>query len=194
MIRELPVDPSTPTTPAVAATLRTNERAFVLFNALLSTAALAFRGWLLLLHEGGGSGDDLSFLPAVNAGLNSTAALLLTAGWIAIRRGNRRVHRYLMVSAFASSALFFVSYVAYHYTHGDTRYTGEGALRLVYFVVLASHVLLSMAVVPMALTALWLAYRKRFATHKKVTRVLTPIWLYVSVTGVVIFFMLRAGA
>lgn len=167
-------------------------RAFLVFNALLSGGALAFLGWLLLIHEGGGASADLSFLPAVNAGLNSVAALAIVAGWFAIRRGERRAHQYLMVSAFAASALFFVSYVVYHYAHGDTRYTGEGAMRLVYFGVLISHVLLSMAVVPMVLGALWLAYRRRFAAHKKVARILAPIWLYVSVTGVIIFFMLRA--
>ncbi len=170
-------------------------RAFLVFNAVLSTGALAFLAWLLLVREGGGASADLSFLPAVNASLNATAASLLLAGWIAIRKGNRRAHQYLMVSAFAASALFLVSYVVYHYAHGDTRYTGEGPLRVVYFVVLASHVLLSMAVVPMALSALWLAARRRFAAHRKVARVLAPVWLYVSVTGVVIFFMLRhAGA
>lgn len=177
---------------AIAQRSEGSGRAFLVFNALLSSSALAFLGWLLLVHEGGGASADLSFLPAVNAGLNSVAALAIVAGWIAIRRGERRAHRYLMVSAFAASVLFFISYVVYHYTHGDTRYTGEGAMRLVYFGVLISHVLLSMAVVPMALSALWLAYKRRFATHKKVARILAPIWLYVSVTGVVIFFMLRA--
>jgi putative membrane protein len=171
-----------------------DNRPFYVFNAVLSTAALAFLAWLLLVNEGGGSSADLSFLPAVNAGLNSTAAALLVAGWVAIRRGKVKVHRYLMVSAFAASALFLVSYVIYHYAHGDTRYAGEGALRTVYFVVLISHVLLSMAIVPMALSAFWLAYRRRFDSHKKVTRILTPIWLYVSVTGVVIFAMLRAAS
>lgn len=170
-----------------------NDRAFLAFNAVLSTGALAFLAWLLLVNEGGGASADLSFLPAVNAALNSTAAALLVAGWVAIRRGNARVHRYLMVSAFAASALFLVSYVVYHYVHGDTRYAGEGALRLIYFAVLISHVLLSMAIVPMALSAFYFAFRRRFATHKRVTRILTPIWLYVSVTGVVIFFMLRSA-
>lgn len=174
-----------------AISVRAENRAFMAFNAVLSTAALSFLGWLLLVHEGGGSSADLSFLPAVNAALNSTAAALLVAGWIAIRRGARRAHQYLMVSAFAASALFLVSYVIYHYVHGDTRYTGEGPIRIVYFTVLITHVLLSMTVVPLALSAFWLAYKKRFAAHKKVTRWLAPIWLYVSATGVVIFFMLR---
>lgn len=170
------------------------NRAFYFFNALLSAGALAFLAWLLLLHEGGGVEADLSFLPAVNAGLNSTAAALLLAGWLAIRSGRRRLHQYFMVSAFAASAVFLVSYVVYHYAHGDTRYGGEGAMRTIYFVVLLSHVLLSMAVVPMALSAFFFAYKRRFASHKKVTRVLAPVWLYVSVTGVVIFFMLRASS
>ncbi len=168
-----------------------SDRAFYVFNAILSTGALAFLAWLLLLNQGGGVNADLSFLPAVNAGLNSVAGAFLVAGWLAIRKGNRRLHQYFMVSAFACSALFLVSYIAYHYAHGDTRYTGEGLLRTVYFIVLISHVLLSMVVVPMALSAFWLAFTKRFATHKKVTRILAPIWIYVSVTGVVIFFMLR---
>lgn len=165
------------------------DRAFFVFNAIVSVAALSFLSWLLLLNRGSGASTDLAFLPAVNAGLNSTAAVLILSGWIAIRSGRRRLHQYLMVSAFAASALFLVSYVIYHYAHGDTRYAGD--LRLLYFAVLITHVLLSMAVVPLALTAFWLAYKRRFLAHKKVTRVLAPIWLYVSVTGVVIFFMLR---
>jgi putative membrane protein len=169
------------------------DRAFYAFNAVLSTAALAFLAWLLLLNEGGGVDADLSFLPAVNAGLNSTAATLIVAGWVAIRRRNRKAHQYLMVGAFAASALFLVSYVIYHYAHGDTRYAGEGALRTVYLLILASHVILSMFVVPLCLSAFYFAFRKRFETHKRITRVLAPIWLYVSVTGVVIFAMLRAA-
>lgn len=191
----LPAAPGAPMTPDVETTLERptpGDRGFYLFNAVLSVAALSFLGWLLLVHEGGAlGGADVSFLPAVNAGLNSTAAALLVAGWVAIRQKRARLHRYLMVSAFAASALFLVSYVVYHYVHGDTRYTGEGVVRTVYFVVLISHVVLSMAVVPMALSAFYFAFRRRFAAHRKVTRVLAPIWLYVSVTGVAIYFMLR---
>lgn len=168
-----------------------SPRAFYLFNAILSAAALAFLGWLLFVHQGGGVDADLSFLPAVNAGLNSIVATLLVVGWVAIRRGRRDLHRYLMVAAFAASALFFISYVVYHYAHGDTVYVGE--FRPLYLAILLTHVLLSMAVVPLALSALFFAYRRRFESHKKVTRFLAPIWLYVSVTGVVIFFMLRSS-
>lgn len=171
-----------------------SNQAFFAFNAILSAGATAFLAWLLLVHEGGAMSSDLSFLPALNAGLNSLAAVLLVGGWVAIRNERPRVHRYFMVSAFAASALFLVSYVIHHYLHGDTRFGGDGAVKVVYLVILASHVLLSMAIVPMALSAFWFAYRKRFATHKRITKVLTPIWLYVSVTGVVIFAMLRAFA
>ncbi len=191
----MPAPLTASTTPAMAeaAASRGHEstRAFLVFNAILSVSALGFLSWLLLLHDSGASGADLSFLPAVNACLNSTAAALLVGGWIAIRRGKRDLHRYSMVGAFAVSALFLVSYVVYHYVHGDTRYGGEGPLRLVYFAILISHVLLSMAIVPMALSALYFAVRRRFSTHKKITRILTPIWLYVSITGVLIFLMLR---
>lgn len=175
-------------------TAAAGDRRFYVFNAVISAAALAFLAWLLVLRSGGaGWGTDLGFMPAVNASLNATAAALLTAGWIAIRRKRVRLHRYLMVSAFVASAVFLVGYVLYHYAHGDTKYTGEGAIRYVYFFVLITHVLLSMAVVPMALAAFYLAWRRRFARHKRVTRILAPIWLYVSVTGVVIFLMLRAA-
>ena len=168
------------------------DKRFFLFNAALSTAAVGFLGWLLLVRGGSGtSGLDLRFMPAVNACLNSASTLLLLCGYIAVKRGNPRIHRYFRVSAVASSALFLVGYIAYHYVHGDTRFGGVGAIRTVYLSILASHVLLSIAVVPMVLTALYFAWRKQFSRHTKVTKVLFPIWLYVSVTGVVIFFMLR---
>lgn len=169
------------------------DRRFFAFNAAVSVAALSLLGWLLLIRRGGAGDVDLRFLPAVNASLNATAAVLLAAGWVAIRRGSMRVHRVLMVGAFVASALFLVCYLAYHAAHGDTRYARTGAMRTVYLTVLASHVLLSTAVVPLALTAFWFALRREFRRHRRVTRVLWPIWMYVSVTGVVIFFMLRSS-
>ncbi len=169
-----------------------SDRSFWMFNAVISTAAVAFLGWLLVLREGGGSGGaDLSFMPAVNATLNATAATLLCFGLVAIRRGRRELHKRLMVSAFAASAVFLVGYVIYHYAHGDTPYTGEGAMRTVYFTVLITHVLLSIVMLPMILTTFYLAAKERFATHKKLARWTLPVWLYVSVTGVAIYFMLQ---
>jgi putative membrane protein len=168
-----------------------DDRRFMLFNAVVSAAALAFLAWLLLVPRGVDGSVDLAFMPAVNACFNALSACLLLAGFVAIKNGKIAIHKRLMVSAFASSTLFLIGYVVYHYVHGDTKYTGEGVMRGVYFAVLISHVLLSMAVVPMALASFYFAFQERFVTHAKVARILFPIWLYVSVTGVVIFFMLR---
>ncbi len=176
------------------ATRRENDRSFWIFNAVLSAAALAFLAYILMIRRATGASVNLEFVPAVNACFNALAAGLLTAGWIAIRRGARTVHKYLMVSAFASSSLFLVGYLVYHWAHGDTKFGGHGAIKLVYLLILATHVLLSMAIVPMCVGSFYFALTKRFSTHRKIGRVLLPIWLYVSVTGVVIFFMLRAYA
>lgn len=170
---------------------RRGDRRFFAFNAALSIGALAFLGYLLLFRPGAGS-RELSFLPAVNAGLNGLAAGLLVAGYLAVKRGHRRAHKYWMVSSFAASALFLSCYVAYHYVHGDTAYPGQGAGRVLYLLVLVSHVLLSMAVLPLALSAFYFALRGRLERHRPIGRLLFPLWLYVSVSGVAIFFMLRA--
>jgi putative membrane protein len=172
-----------------------SDRRFYAFNAVVSALALAFIGYILMVRQAAAPGQvDLRFLPAVNASLNALATVLLLSGWIAIRRRAVRVHKRLMVAAFAASSLFLVSYLTYHWVHGDTRYQGEGALRIVYFAILISHVLLSMAVVPMALSAFYFAWQRQFARHARLTRVALPIWLYVSVTGVVIWLMLRGSA
>ncbi|MBX5481245.1 MAG: DUF420 domain-containing protein [Myxococcaceae bacterium] len=170
-----------------------SDRRFYVFTAVVSVLALGVLAWLLVVRkvDPSAAGADLAFMPAVNACFNAVSAILLTMGFIAIRRGNRRLHRQLMVSAFAASSLFLVGYLAYHSVHGDTKFIGQGAIRGLYFFILATHVLASMLVLPGALMALYFAWRKTFARHKRVTRVLLPIWLYVSVTGVVIYFMLR---
>ncbi|KPK14056.1 MAG: hypothetical protein AMJ62_14115 [Myxococcales bacterium SG8_38] len=167
------------------------DRSFWVFNAVISTAAVVFLGWLLLIREASSVGADLGFMPAVNASLNATAATLLVLGLLAIRNGRRDVHKRLMVSAFAASAVFLVGYVIYHYAHGDTPYRGVGMIRSVYFTILISHVLLSIVMLPMILATFYLAARERFATHKRLARWTLPTWLYVSVTGVAIYFMLR---
>jgi putative membrane protein len=168
-----------------------SDRSFWVFNAVVSTAAIGFLGWLLLIREGGGVNADLSFMPGINATLNATSATLLVLGFAAIRSGRREIHKRLMVSAFAASAVFLIGYVLYHFAPGDTLYQGEGAIRIVYFTILITHVLLSIVMLPMILTTFYLAARERFTTHKRLARWTLPIWLYVSVTGVVIYFMLR---
>ena len=181
-----------PTPPAPSADARA-DRTFYAFNALLSAVALAVIAYLLLGRRVAGVGSDLSFMPAVNASLNATSAVLLLAGYVAIRRKARSLHKYAMVSALACSVLFLVGYLAYHSVHGDTKYPGQGPLRAVYFGVLISHVLLSVPLVPMALTTVYFSWRGAFARHRKLARWTLPIWLYVSVTGVLVFAMLRAA-
>lgn len=167
------------------------DRTFFLINAVLSTAAIAFIAFILLRDASPSGTTDLSFLPTVNAVLNALSATCLVFGYVAIRRRAIHVHRVLMVTAFAFSAVFLVGYLTYHSVHGDTPYTGTGAMRVVYFAVLISHIVLSISVVPLALTSFYFAYTEAFARHRRLNRVFLPIWLYVSVTGVVIYALLR---
>lgn len=169
------------------------DRPFWIVNGVVSVLALSVLAYLLLLRQGSGDRTALSFMPAVNASFNAAAAVLLVLGVLAIKRQNVARHQALMLSAFASSTFFLVGYLAYHYVHGDTKYPGTGGARIAYLVLLASHVLLSVPVVPLCLAAFYYAFRRNFTTHKKITKILFPIWLYVSVTGVVVFFLLRAA-
>jgi putative membrane protein len=174
-------------------TLPRSDRPFFVFNALVSSAALAFIAFILL-RKTDGDGPDLSFMPTVNACFNASSATFLVLGYVAIRRRRIALHRVCMVSAFALSSLFLVGYLLYHSVHGDTKFAGTGALRATYFAVLISHILLSITVVPLALTSFYLAFIRSFSRHRRLNRVFLPIWLYVSVTGVVLFFLLRENA
>jgi putative membrane protein len=129
-------------------------------------------------------------LPAVNATLNGTSALLLVAGYVAIRRRRQSTHRALMLSALGASALFLASYLLYHYRAGTTRFAGTGLARPVYFIVLTSHTILAMVIVPLVIVTLVLALRGRFPRHRRFARWTFPLWLYVSVTGIVVYVML----
>lgn len=176
-----------------AALRRVSDRAFYGFNAALSVAALSFIAYLLVVREASPGGADLTFLPAVNASLNALAATCLVAGYAAIRRQRRRAHKFFMVSAVIASSLFLVCYLLYHYVHGDTKFAGVGPIRAVYLGILATHILLSMTIVPLVIASLFFALRGSFARHRKIARITLPIWLYVSVTGVIIFFMLQGS-
>ena len=133
---------------------------------------------------------DVSWLPGLNAVLNSTSALLLVTGWVLIRRRRIAAHQACMTAAFCVSALFLVSYLVYHAKAGSVPYTGTGAARVVYFVILISHIILAAAIVPLALTTLARAWRGHFDRHARLARWTLPIWLYVSVTGVIVYLML----
>ena len=132
----------------------------------------------------------VSHIPAIEACLNTLSALLLATGYVFIRRKQIRAHKFCMVSAFAASALFLVFYLADHYLRGIVYFQGRGAIRTFYLVLLGTHSVLAAAIVPLALITLYRAWRQRFALHKRIARWTLPIWLYVSVTGVVVYWML----
>ena len=129
-------------------------------------------------------------LPAVNATLNGLAAILLVTGYILIRQRRWRQHRAVMLAAFATSVLFLISYVIYHANAGSRPFSGQGRIRIVYFTILITHVILAAAIVPLALVTLSRALRARYDRHARIARWTLPIWLYVSVTGVVVYLML----
>ena len=129
-------------------------------------------------------------LPAVNATLNAIAAVLLTCGYVMIRRRRLDTHRRFMLAAFATSALFLLSYVIYHANIGSKPFTGQGPIRAVYFTILITHVVLAAVILPMAMITLTHALRARFEKHVPIARWTLPLWLYVSVTGVIVYWML----
>ena len=129
-------------------------------------------------------------LPALNATLNAISATLLVIGYVLIRRGRIRQHRAVMLAAFAVSALFLVSYLIYHANVGSRPFPGRGAIRAIYLTILFTHIVLAAAILPMALITLTHGLRERFDRHVPIARWTLPIWLYVSVTGVIVYLML----
>jgi len=129
-------------------------------------------------------------LPALNATLNAISAVLLTTGWILIRRGHWRQHRAVMIAAFCTSVLFLVSYLTYHAHAGSKHFTGQGPIRAVYFTILLTHTVLAAAIVPLVLITLSRGLRSRFDRHRAIARWTIPLWMYVSVTGVIVYWML----
>jgi uncharacterized membrane protein YozB (DUF420 family) len=133
---------------------------------------------------------EMRDLPALNAALNTTATLLLLWGYSLIRRRNFEAHKKVMLAAFATSVLFLVSYLVYHYNVGSVKFTKTGPIRTVYFAILLTHTILAAAVAPMAAMTLYRAWTNQLQRHRKLARITLPIWLYVSVTGVVVYWML----
>ena len=129
-------------------------------------------------------------MPELNAALNFTTAVFLVSGYLFIRKRAIASHKFCMLAATFTSAIFLVSYVYYHLHHGATRFPGTGQWRLVYFVILISHTILAVVQLPLILRTLWLAFHGRFEQHKRLARITLPMWLYVSVTGVVVYWML----
>ena len=133
---------------------------------------------------------EVTDLPEVNATLNAISALLLVTGYILIRRGQTQEHRLCMLAAFVTSALFLASYVVYHLNVGSVAFTGQGTIRIVYFTILISHIILAIIILPMVIVTLRRALRGQLESHRRIAKWTLPLWLYVSVTGVVVYWML----
>ncbi len=172
-----------------------NVRPIVIRILAISAAAFLFLLWLLYFKgPSDSSGHSLSFLPAVNATLNGLAAACITAGVIAIKSGRKRLHMTLMITAVSLSIVFLVSYITYHNLHGDTKFVTHGTIRTVYFFILISHIACTVFALPLIMSAVFFAITKRFELHKRVVKYTVPLWLYVSITGVAIYFLLKANS
>jgi len=134
--------------------------------------------------------DYVAYLPHLNAFLNGTSAVLLTTGYSFIRARNVIAHRACQIAALVVSLLFLVSYLTYHYHHGATRFLGTGFVRPLYFTILTTHTILAVVIVPLVVLSFYRAFRGDFIRHRRIARVTLPLWLYVSVTGVIVYLML----
>jgi putative membrane protein len=135
-------------------------------------------------------GSRLTFLPALNAFLNGTTSLLLILGVLAIKKGQRKTHEKYMKGALILSVIFLLSYIAYHASSEPAKYGGEGILKYLYFFILFTHIILAAAIVPLVLITFVRALSEKFDKHKKIAKITFPLWLYVTVTGVVVYFMI----
>ena len=170
-----------------------NDKAAVRYILVLSGAIVLFLVWYIYFRQTSGHSDHdfIKSLPFVNACLNGFSATLITIGVISIKRQKTKAHITCMILATFSSALFLVGYLFYHYYHGDTKFPGQGAIRPVYFFILITHIITSIVVVPLVFLTLFFAITKRFAKHKKIAAWTYPVWLYVSVTGILVYYLLK---
>jgi putative membrane protein len=172
-------NPKSSTRPAIAAILA------------ISVAASLFLFWLIYIHPAAASSSEYAFLPALNAILNGMSAIALLIGYTFIRARRVAAHRAAMITAFAFSSLFLVSYILHHALHGDVRYPLHAAFRTPYLWLLATHIFLAVIALPMVLVTFFFSLSGRIPQHRKIARWTFPLWLYVSVTGVITFVMLR---
>ena len=163
------------------------------YRWLIVTASIAIPiviAMLYLLPKGGKQGVDFSFLPLLNASLNGLTTIMLILGLISIKRGNKIIHRRFMTTAIALSIMFLLSYILYHSTTEPTGYGGEGVSRYVYFFLLITHISLAIVIVPLVLVTYVRALSEKFDKHKKIARITWPIWMYVCITGVIVYLLL----
>lgn len=169
-----------------------NTRPAIAAILAISAAATLFLFWLIYVHPASDAGStQLTFLPALNALLNALSATALLIGFTFIRSRRITAHKRSMITAFGFSTLFLVSYIIHHALHGDVRYPAQAAWRGVYLPLLASHIILAVVTLPLVLVTFFFSLTGRFPQHRKIARWTFPLWLYVSVTGVVTYVMLR---
>ncbi|PSR56819.1 DUF420 domain-containing protein [Adhaeribacter arboris] len=171
--------------------MKNNDRKYLVLIAILSVAVPLLVALLLFIPQTGKLGDvDVTFLPKLHALLNSLTAIALLTGYFFVKNKNIRGHRFTMVTAFTLSAFFLISYVTYHYQAAPTRYGGEGTLKMIYYVILLTHIVLAAVIVPLVLLSVYFAVSNQINRHRKIARWTFPIWLYVAITGVVVYFMI----
>ena len=164
---------------------------YLVIIGILSVAVPVLVAVLLFIPQTGKLGDlDVSFLPHLNAVLNSATAISLIAGYIFIKKGKRQYHTTAMITAFVLSSLFLISYVIYHYQAPATKFGGEGIIRGVYFIILITHIILAAVIVPFVLLSIYFATTKQFTKHRKIVKWTFPMWVYVAITGVVVYLMI----
>jgi putative membrane protein len=181
-----------PTVPSLSASRPSGTGSAIAAIVVLSAAATLFLLWLIYIHPAADTSHvRLAFLPALNAVFNGFSAVALLIGYTFIRARRIAAHRAAMTTAFAFSTLFLVSYILHHYLHGDVYYPAHAALRMVYLPLLASHIVLATLALPLILVTFFFSLTGRIREHRKLARWTFPLWLYVSVTGVVTYVMLR---
>jgi putative membrane protein len=178
-------------TAAPATRSRSSAAPAVVAILVISAAATLFLFWLIYLHPASASAGAFAFLPALNAVFNGLAATALLVGFAFIRSRKIPQHRASMITAFVFSSLFLVGYILHHALHGDVLYPAHAAFRSVYLPLLASHIILATIALPLVLVTFFLSLSGRIPQHRKVARWTFPIWLYVSITGVLVWVMLR---
>jgi putative membrane protein len=175
----------------VTAAPQSSTRPAIATILVISAVATLFLFWLIYIHPAAATSDQYAFLPALNAALNGLSAIALLIGFTFIKARRINAHRAAMITAFGFSTLFLVSYILHHALHGDVRYPAHAALRSVYLPLLASHIILATVALPMILVTFFFSLSGRIPQHRKIARFTFPLWLYVSVTGVITYVMLR---
>ena len=172
----------------ISAQERKYNRWITILSIIIPLAVAALFG--VNLKELGFDVEPLSFLPPIYASINGLTAVLLIAAVVAIKKGNRKLHEQLTTTAIACSVLFLLMYIGYHMTSESTKFGGEGVIKYVYYFVLITHIVLSIAVIPFVLITFVRAKLSKFSEHKKIAKITFPLWLYVAVTGVVVYLMI----